>query len=90
MSPQFHVPQTKAEAETRLLTEALALDLKPDLDDDARGFVAGAITLLSADLGLVAGSEDLGPYVALASSLGPAGSAHRPDRNRRQGGPVHP
>ncbi|MCY1068168.1 hypothetical protein OV090_25725 [Nannocystis sp. RBIL2] len=75
-------PEATREAETRLLTEALALDLKPDLDDDARGFVAGAITLLSADLGLVAGSEDLSVRVAAYRNIAEDGHPRAADNAR--------
>ncbi|PCC75467.1 hypothetical protein SAMN02745121_00006 [Nannocystis exedens] len=75
-------PEATREAETRLLTEALALDLKPDLDDDARGFLAGAITLLSADLGLVAGSEDLSVRVAAYRNIAEDGHPRAADNAR--------
>lgn len=47
------------EAGARILAEAIELDAAGDLDDDARGFLAGAIALLSADLGLVGAADDL-------------------------------
>lgn len=72
-------PEATREAETRLLTEALALDLRPDLDDDARGFLAGAITLLSADLGLIAGAEDLSVRVAAYRNVAETGHPRAAD-----------
>lgn len=75
-------PEATREAETRLLTEALALDLKTDLDDDARGFVAGAITLLSADLGLIAQSEDLSVRVAAYRNIAEDGHPRAADNAR--------
>lgn len=47
------------EAGSRILADAIELDAAKDIDDDARGFLAGAIALLSADLGLVGAAEDL-------------------------------
>ncbi|MDC0667600.1 hypothetical protein [Nannocystis radixulma] len=75
-------PDATREAETRLLTEALALDLRTDLDDDARGFLAGAITLLSADLGLIAGSEDLSVRVAAYRNIAEDGHPRAADNAR--------
>lgn len=75
-------PEATREAETRLLTEALALDLRPGLDDDARGFLAGAITLLSADLGLIAGAEDLSVRVAAYRDVAEQGHPRAADNAR--------
>lgn len=75
-------PEATREAETRLLTEALALDLRPELDDDARGFLGGAITLLSADLGLIAGAEDLSVRVAAYRTVAEDGHPRAADNAR--------
>ncbi len=47
------------EAGTRILADAIELDTATDLDVDAKGFLAGAIAVLSADLGLVGAADDL-------------------------------
>lgn len=75
-------PEATRDAETRLLTEALALDLRPELDDDARGFLAGAITLLSADLGLIARSDDLSVRVAAYRNIAEDGHPRAADNAR--------
>lgn len=70
------------EAEARLLAEALALDAGGGLDDDARRFVAGAITVLSADLGLIAGSEDLSIRAAAYRDVAELGHPRAADNAR--------
>lgn len=75
-------PDATREAEMRILTEALALDQHPGLDDDARGFLAGAITLLSADLGLIVGAEDLSVRVAAYRTVADDGHPRAADNAR--------
>jgi hypothetical protein len=75
-------PEATREAETRMLTSALALDKVAGLDDDARGFLAGAIALLSADLGLIAGSDDLSIRVAAYRDVAEQGHPRAADNAR--------
>ncbi len=66
-------PDATRDAATRLLGEALELD-RGDLDEDSRSFVGGVISLLSADLGLVGGADDLS--IRTAAYLDVASSGH--------------
>lgn len=75
-------PDATREAETRILTEALALDQAPGLDDDAHAFLAGAITVLSADLGLIVGAEDLSVRVAAYRTVAEDGHPRAADNAR--------
>lgn len=75
-------PEATREAETRLLTEALALDVAAGLDDDARGFLAGAITLLSADLGLIGRADDLSIRTAAYRDVAEQGHPRAADNAR--------
>lgn len=75
-------PAATRDAETRLLAEALALDAAEGLGDDARGFVAGAIGVLSADLGLIARADDLSIRAAAYRDVAERGHPRAADNAR--------
>ena len=70
------------EAGTRILAEAIKLDTAGDLDADARGFLAGAIAVLSADLGLVGAAEDLSIRTAVYRDVAADGHPRAADNAR--------
>jgi len=74
-------PEALRDASSRLLGEALQLDLA-DLDDDAHAFVAGVIALLSADLGLVGAAEDLAIRTAAYRDVAEHGHPRAADNAR--------
>ena len=69
------------DAGTRLLGEAIKLDSGP-LDDDARSFIAGVITLLSADLGLIGAADDLAIRTAAYREVAATGHPRAADNAR--------
>ncbi len=69
------------DASTRLLGEAIKLDSGP-LADDARSFVAGVITLLSADLGLIGAADDLAIRTAAYRDVAADGHPRAADNAR--------
>lgn len=75
-------PAATRDAETRLLAEALALDALEGLQDDARHFLAGAIGVLSADLGLIARAEDLSIRTAAYRDVAERGHPRAADNAR--------
>ncbi len=69
-------------ASARLLGEALQLDADPSLPDDLRSFVAGAIAVLSADLGLARTGEDLAIRLAAYREVAERGHPRAVDNAR--------
>ncbi len=69
------------DASTRILGEAIILDSGP-LSDDARAFIGGVITLLSADLGLIGAADDLSIRVAAYRDVATSGHPRAADNAR--------
>lgn len=69
------------DASTRILGEAIVLDSGP-LSDDTRAFIGGVIALLSADLGLIGGADDLSIRLAAYRDVATSGHPRAADNAR--------
>jgi hypothetical protein len=72
-------PEATRDAGTRILGDAIKLDAAKDLSDDAREFLAGAIAVLSADLGLVGAADDLAIRTAVYRDVAETGHPRAAD-----------
>jgi hypothetical protein len=81
-TPRARGPEATRDASSRLLSEAIQLDVTPGLDEDAHDFVSGVIAVLSADLGLVGAAEDLAIRTAAYRAVAEHGHPRAADNAR--------